>query len=259
MSLFFTRVSPFVRITQQRANLILVTNRDTRHAISSAYQNKTHIFPSVGFTREEICTPDFEPKTTAERCMILACVGELIPQKAHGLVIKALARLPEDQKAELWIIGDGVERKKLQDICEAYNLDGRIRFFGKISREAVFHMLNSIDIFLFPGLKDSGGIAILEAMFLEKPVICLNLGGPGEIVTDQCGIKVKANTPDQVANDFALAIKRLADDPKLRRKMGKACRRRVEEVFDWEKKGFKMMKFYDEARKPPTKEIYPGY
>jgi glycosyltransferase involved in cell wall biosynthesis len=78
----------------------------------------------------------------------------------------------------------------------------------------------------------------------SKPVVCLDLGGPGEIVRDDCGIKIHPGTPGQVVADFAAALSRLAADPALRQTLGEAGRRRVIEQFDWDKKGEQMMEIY---------------
>jgi glycosyltransferase involved in cell wall biosynthesis len=56
-------------------------------------------------------------------------------------------------------------------------------------------------------------------------------------VTEDTGFKVPAVTPEQVVNDLAEAMHRLAEDPALRTRIGEAGRRRVLEHFDWDKKG----------------------
>lgn len=76
----------------------------------------------------------------------------------------------------------------------------------------------------------------LEAMAAGKPVICLDVGGPSVQVTHETGFKVPAKTPDQAVKELADAMLRLANEPDLRSKMGATGRRRVQEVFTWERK-----------------------
>ena len=61
-----------------------------------------------------------------------------------------------------------------------------------------------------PSLHDSGGWVCLEAMAAGKPVICLDLGGPGEQVTRETGFKIPALDPDQAVKDMARAMAVLA-------------------------------------------------
>lgn len=91
-------------------------------------------------------------------------------------------------------------------------------------------------MFLFPGLRDSGGMAVLEAMAAAKPVISMDSGGPGLLVTEDTGIKVPVTTPDQVVQDLARALDSLLSDACLRRRMGQAARQRVIDEFVWESK-----------------------
>ena len=84
----------------------------------------------------------------------------------------------------------------------------------------------------------------LEAMAAGKPVICLDLGGSAELVTDRTGIKVAANNPDQAVSDIARAMTVLGTNPDLRRTMAAAARQRVCDEYIWEKKGDRLDALY---------------
>ena len=82
------------------------------------------------------------------------------------------------------------------------------------AEETVCHY-ESHDLLLFPSLHDSGGYVVLEALSHGMPVVCLDLGGPRDIVTTSSGIVVKTggrNTA-QVAKDMADKICRLLESP----------------------------------------------
>lgn len=76
-------------------------------------------------------------------------------------------------------------------------------------------------------------------------MIGLDLGGPALQVTEDAGIKVPATSPEQVVSDLAAAMARLARDPCLRIRLGTAARQRVQEHFNWEKKGLFTTKVYE--------------
>ena len=82
-------------------------------------------------------------------------------------------------KCKLLLVGDGPERTKIENLCrEAGNCDD-IRFLGKL--EAVEEVLSVSDLFLMPSEKESFGLAALEAMACEVPVISSDAGGIPEL------------------------------------------------------------------------------
>jgi glycosyltransferase involved in cell wall biosynthesis len=82
-------------------------------------------------------------------------------------------------------------------------------------------------------------------MAVGCPVICLDLGGPAVQVTEETGLKIPVQTPEQVVSSLADAIACLAKDSELRSQMGQAGQKRVRENFSWEKKGQQLLKLYE--------------
>jgi glycosyltransferase involved in cell wall biosynthesis len=107
--------------------------------------------------------------------------------------------------------------------------------------------MRSCDVFLFPSLRDGGGLVVVEAMAAGKPVICLDLGGPGLHVTKGCGIKVPASSPEQAVRDLAEALGQLYQDPELRLRMGRAARERAARLYHWDRLGERMLEIYQDA------------
>jgi glycosyltransferase involved in cell wall biosynthesis len=96
-------------------------------------------------------------------------------------------------------------------------------------------------------------------MAAGKPVVCLDLGGPAEQVTERTGIKVVADNPEQAVSDLARAMTGLGTDPDLRHTMGEAGRQRVRDEYIWEKKGDRLDAFYasvlDNTAAPAPKSV----
>ena len=107
--------------------------------------------------------------------------------------------------------------------------------------------MRSCDVFLFPSLRDGGGLVVVEAMAAGKPVICVDLGGPAMHVTEDCGIKVAPLSPEQVVRDLAAALERLFRDKPLRVQMGEAARRRAERVYHWDRLGERILGVYKDV------------
>jgi glycosyltransferase involved in cell wall biosynthesis len=154
--------------------------------------------------------------------------------------------LREFPSSEYWFVGDGPERRNLELIAERLSIADRVRFYGELPRIETLRKLSESDMLVHPSLHDSGGWVCLEAMALGKPVLCLDLGGPGMQVTDETGFKLRAKTTRQTVHDLGDAMSQLAGDSNLSLKMGEAARRRVAEIFDWDKKGDWINKIYQE-------------
>ena len=73
------------------------------------------------------------------------------------------------------------------------------------------------------------------------------VGGPAEYVDDSCGILVPPNSREGLIAGLADAMERLARDPKLRREMGEAGRRKIERFYTWDTKIDRILDFYREA------------
>lgn len=94
-------------------------------------------------------------------------------------VIQIFANVRREIPAKLLMIGDGPERNHAEKMCREFGICDDIRFLGKL--EAVEEVLSVADLFLMPSEKESFGLAALEAMACEVPVISTNTGGLPEL------------------------------------------------------------------------------
>ncbi|MBL7843805.1 MAG: N-acetyl-alpha-D-glucosaminyl L-malate synthase BshA [Cyclobacteriaceae bacterium] len=99
--------------------------------------------------------------------------------KRIGDVIKVFYNIQKEIPAKLLMIGDGPERVGAEQQCRDLGICDNIRFLGKL--EAVEEVLSVADLFLMPSEKESFGLAALEAMACEVPVISSNTGGIPEL------------------------------------------------------------------------------
>ncbi len=94
-------------------------------------------------------------------------------------VIHIFKKVHDKIPSKLLLIGDGPERRKLEDLCRKIGLCDEIRFLGK--QDAVEELLAISDLFIMPSASESFGLAALEAMACEVPVISSNVGGLPEL------------------------------------------------------------------------------
>ncbi len=158
---------------------------------------------------------------------ILMHISNFRPVKRVADVIQTFARVAQRMPARLLMIGDGPDRESSALLAEQLGLADRVAFLGM--QAGVERYLPLADLFLFPSDGESFGLAALEAMACEVPVVGVRAGGLPEVVIDgESGSLSEIGDVDAMA---AAAIEILAD-PRRQRRMGQAARRRAIEQFD---------------------------
>lgn len=94
-------------------------------------------------------------------------------------VIKSFQIIQQSVPSKLVLIGDGPERSNIERTCRELNVCQWVTFLGK--QEAIEEILSIGDLFLLPSESESFGLAALEAMACEVPVISSNAGGIPEV------------------------------------------------------------------------------
>lgn len=94
-------------------------------------------------------------------------------------VVAIFSRIIKEIPAKLLLIGDGPERSHIEKVCREHNTCDWVTFLGK--QEAIEEILSIGDLFILPSESESFGLAALEAMACEVPVISSNAGGIPEV------------------------------------------------------------------------------
>ncbi len=225
---------PFVHLTAQKSSIAIAATNDTALRLRRLKAQNLITLSESGLLKEEIeqlgalCPPD-------DDSFRFISMGRLLHWKGFELGLKAFAQA-EITNAEYWIVGDGPEMEHLYTLASELGIAGQVKFFGRLPREEGLAKLGQCHVLVHPSLHDSGGWVCLEAMAAGRPVICLDLGGPGVQVTPDAGFKIQADTPRQTTSDLAEAMRYLATSPTERIKMGQAGRKLVMENFAWDRK-----------------------
>ncbi|MFV1952015.1 MAG: glycosyltransferase family 4 protein [Nitrospinota bacterium] len=123
---------------------------------------------------------------------IIGTVASIVPHKGHKYLIEAFKGIEQQIPGTyLVIVGNGPLRKEIEELADKYDILKRIRFTGKQSD--IYPYLSMMDIFVLPSVEREGlGLALIEAMSMEKPVIATDIGGIPEVVEDgKSGILVR--------------------------------------------------------------------
>jgi glycosyltransferase involved in cell wall biosynthesis len=243
---------PFVRLAARRSVLALATTPETASKLRRLRCRNIGVFSQVGLVDEEIRQLKALSRNRGTGFRLIS-IGSLLHWKGYHLGLHAFAsfhaQFPESQ---YWLVGSGPERKRLKRLARRLGISQSVTFWGDIPRCEVLQKLGECDVLLHPSLHDSGGFVCVEALAAGRPVVCLDLGGPAYLVTDETGIKVRADAPEQSIQDLSAALARLAADPDLRARLGKAGQQRVKEHFNWNKKGEFLREIYESVAAMPN-------
>lgn len=184
--------------------------------------------------------------------IIIGIVKTLEPRYGIKYLIKAIKELKNIisdetfEKIEVRIYGKGYMKKELEILTKQLGLEKKIKFKGFILNEELPIILNKIDIFVVPSLNESFGVAAIEAMACEVPVIVSDAPGLKEIVNND---KIGFVTPRKNHKIIAQKIKILLENKNLRIKLGKNARISVKNRYNWSENVKMMIKIYKEVIK----------
>jgi len=168
--------------------------------------------------------------------LVCVMVARLHEEKGHRFLFEAIpAILAEIGKVTFLLAGDGPDRRHLEQEVFARGLHQCVRFLGR--RNDMPALIPLASVVVLPSLAESFGFALVEAMWLGKPVVASNVGGIPEVVQDR---KTGFLVPPGSSEDLAWAIIRVLRDQELARALGQAGRARAE-LFSIER----MMRGYE--------------
>jgi N-acetyl-alpha-D-glucosaminyl L-malate synthase BshA len=139
--------------------------------------------------------------------------------KRVGDAVLALAQVLRSRPAALMLVGDGPERRAVEQLATSVGVAGHVAFLGEQLQMA--RLLAQADLFVLPSEQESFGLAALEALASGVPVVATNVGGLPEVVRHaETGWLVPVRDPNALAS---AVLKLLADEPR-RAAMGRAAR-----------------------------------
>lgn len=173
--------------------------------------------------------------------MLVINVAGLHAQKGHKYLIDAWPKVVfEVPNAKLLLAGDGNLRDSLKSQAGKLGVSESIKFLGL--RDDVEELLAISDVGVFPSLYEGLGLALVEMMSMQLPVVgsyippLLEVVSPGE-----CGLLVPPAEPQPLAK----ALIRLLKDGRLRQEMGTRARKRVENLFSVQKQALEHERLYE--------------
>jgi len=157
---------------------------------------------------------------------ILIHVSNFRPVKRVTAVIEVFARVARRLPARLLMVGDGPDLPDASRLAHALGIAGDVQFLGE--QDQVVPLLAAADVFLLPSAQESFGLAALEAMACQVPVVASRVGGLPEVIEHE--VNGFLHAPDDLDGMAASALRLLSDEA-LARRMGEAARQGAHQRF----------------------------
>lgn len=164
---------------------------------------------------------------------LLASVGALIERKGQGLVIQALADLPQ---ARLLLVGKGEDEASLRALAREVGVADRVHFLGSLEPAMLPPILSAADAMVLPSASEGLANAWIEALACGTPLVITDAGGAREVVTaPEAGVIVARNC--RAVRD---GIRLVTENPRTQQAVAATV-----DDFSWETNGRRLAAYYD--------------
>jgi glycosyltransferase involved in cell wall biosynthesis len=248
------RYLPFARSTYRHATAIIAASSQT-YAELATYCDKLFFAPEPGIGRS-MCFGDSRSVDAGAK-LELIFVGGLVPRKACDLALRAAAPLLRNDLARFTVIGDGPERKRLEQLASSLGIEKTVSFCGWLSHVEVLQHLRSADVFLFPSVRDNGAGVVFEALASGAVPVVADFGGPGDIVHAEVGFKVPLTNETEIVSRMEGILIDLAGDRSLLNRLRQQGMSYAQESLTWDAKAQSVTRVLNWAVRRAPKPALP--
>lgn len=188
------------------------------------------------------------PALTFDGSKVVGMVARLDLQKGFEYLLRAARDLCVAFPAlKVVIVGDGPDRKPIEDMIQRFGLLSNVILAGQYSDMPGIYA--AMDVFVLPSLNEGLPMTILEAMAASKPVIATRVGAISSVIKDgETGLLLEPGD----AHGLRSAVARLLSQPDLRRRIGAAAHNWVSRNYTSEAMALKYRQMYDEVLGTPA-------
>lgn len=161
---------------------------------------------------------------------LIGTIAELHPIKGLDILIESAKEITKDSNVQFLIIGEGQQRKELEEIIQSSKLENKVILLGFLDNAAKY--LKAFDLFVLPSRSEALALVVLEAGLAEVPVIASKVGGLPEIISNEnFGRLFTSENSSELSNQIKSAIQNYEKEMQSSQNLNK----RVKENFSHEK------------------------
>lgn len=227
--------SPAVRRTASFSSHIFVANKETEARTVSlrGHEGGVSRLLQTFFDHEAVAKFSVDPVTKSFLGPLRFFAGGMLEgRKGVALALRAFSKIrAAGVQFEYVFGGDGPERTYLENLAGRLGLSGSVHFSDVFRGEAYVTRLKETHIYLMPSLRDGAPVTLMQAMLAGCVPIVLDAGGPGEIVNDECGFKIRPLSPPYVVEQIRQIILRVNADRTILGRLSRVATTRISENY----------------------------
>lgn len=239
--------SDFVTMPTQQAieNLILSRNKEFNVPVAAVSNGVDLSNFKPGKVSDEI----YRKYNIKKNVPTVVYVGRVDPEKKVGSIVDAfrivLEKIPE---AQLVIVGDGVDRLRIENVVKKLRIDNSVRILGRVLQPDLYELYRVGDLFATASEIETQGIVLIEAAASGLPLIAVNAGAVSEVcITDKNGFLCEPGNTKEIAEGMI----KILSDKELQKRFSKASAEIASE-HDLEKTIDKFLNIYQRVIKKAT-------
>jgi glycosyltransferase involved in cell wall biosynthesis len=225
---------PFARSTYRNAAAIIAGSSHTYNEVA-AYREKLFFVPGENGISPALYTSASRSSARSET-LELIFVGGLVPYKACDLALRAAAPLLQNGRARFTVVGDGPERRGLEELTVSLGTDKVVSFCGTLRHSEIIQRLGAADVLVFPSIHEFGGAVVFEALAMGTVPVVVDFGGPGDIVRPEVGFKVRLTNESDVVLQIEKVLATLTRDRDLLERLRQQGMRYARKCLSWDAK-----------------------
>jgi glycosyltransferase involved in cell wall biosynthesis len=197
-----------LKLVIKNANAVVVLTKDMKKEVSKIHSREIFVIPN-GISINNYGENQSDDIYHSNNEKIILYVGTLRSIKGINYLIEAMKIISQNcLNTKLLLVGDGEERKSLENLVDELDLNQHITFVGRVSNEDVPKYMAASDVFVLPSLSEGFPNVILEAMASGLPIVTTKIRGLPEIVKDGInGFLVEPENPGEIAENVIYLLK----------------------------------------------------
>jgi glycosyltransferase involved in cell wall biosynthesis len=241
----------------RHSNAVIAISHFTRQRLLEIGSPHTCEVIPFGVDLDVKLIPDAETELrrrlgVSEETKVILALGRLVERKGFSYLVRAAAKVTRQTSACVVIGGSGPCREELSELAKSLGLQDKVHLVGFINAPDLPLYFRGSHVFVLPSIEDAAGdteglgMVLLEAQAHKKPIIGSRIGGIPDIIEDgKNGFLVAPRDVEALTE----RIITLLTDEALAAQMGRAGRKRLEQLFGWEQVISRLLETYATATK----------
>jgi glycosyltransferase involved in cell wall biosynthesis len=229
--LFVSILSWAESFTTKNAALVVIPCEYLRDVmrIWGVEDSRVHVVYSALFPLTVTDSRDSIRRQLAYKGVVIVSAGRLVPNKGFAKLLEVFAEIiKEKNDMSLVIIGDGPQENMLKELTTTLNLENKVRFTGRLTKDALGAAIKGADLFVLNTEHEGFSHQLLEVMDLGVPIVTTCVGGNIELIQDGItGLLVEYGDQEELKK----AIKRVLGQTNLHEEIVQRARLRTKD-FD---------------------------